>query len=481
MSGGGENRTDVETVARLAATAPATSVNPLRNPSFRRLFAAQVVALVGTGLSTVALTLLAYDLSGGHAAIVLSTALACKMIAYVFFAPIVGGLAHRFPRKPFLIGTDIVRAGIVLLMPYVTQFWQIYLLIFLLNLFSAGFKPVFAATIPDILPDEREYTRALAYSRLGYDLETLLSPLLAGIALLVVSYSGLFAANSIAFLLSALMIVVTSLPKRQAVVRLGGVVDEVLFGVRSYFKTPRLRSLLTLYLAVASASAMVIVNTVIYIRDDLQLGESNVAMALAATGCGAMVAALSVPRLLDRISDRLVMLMGGAAMAIGLLLMASGPSFMAVLPTWFVVGLGLSLVQTPAARIVNRSAAPADRPAYFSAQFSLSHACWLIFYIAAGQLMARFGFESTAVMLGIGIAIFTGVAALSWPFGDQTSLVHEHSQTLHEHSHTHGPHHSHEHAGDEGTEPHSHLHRHAPTRHEHDFVIDAHHTMWPNS
>ncbi len=38
-------------------------------------------------------------------------------------------------------------------------------MIFLLNLFSAGFKPVFAATIPDIVPEERQYTRALSMSR----------------------------------------------------------------------------------------------------------------------------------------------------------------------------------------------------------------------------------------------------------------------------------------------------------------------------
>ena len=105
--------------------------NPLHNASFRKLFAAQVIALVGTGLSTVALTLLAYDMVGGNAASVLGTALAFKMLAYVIFAPIVGGLAHRFLRKPFLISMDLVRAGIILAIPFVTEIWQIYLLIFL--------------------------------------------------------------------------------------------------------------------------------------------------------------------------------------------------------------------------------------------------------------------------------------------------------------------------------------------------------------
>jgi hypothetical protein len=61
---------------------------PLRNPIYRRLFAAQIIALTGTGLLTVALGLLAYDLAGQNAGAVLGTALAVKMIAYVCIAPI---------------------------------------------------------------------------------------------------------------------------------------------------------------------------------------------------------------------------------------------------------------------------------------------------------------------------------------------------------------------------------------------------------
>ena len=78
-------------------------LSPLADQTYRRLFAAQVVALAGTGLSTVALALLAYDLAGGDAGAVLGTALALKMVAYVGVAPIVGGLAHRLPRRPLLI------------------------------------------------------------------------------------------------------------------------------------------------------------------------------------------------------------------------------------------------------------------------------------------------------------------------------------------------------------------------------------------
>ncbi len=44
----------------------------LAHPVYRRLFLAQVVALAGTGLATVALGLLAYDLAGERAGVVVS-------------------------------------------------------------------------------------------------------------------------------------------------------------------------------------------------------------------------------------------------------------------------------------------------------------------------------------------------------------------------------------------------------------------------
>jgi len=456
------------------------TASPLANADFRKLFTAQVIALVGTGLTTVALTLLAYDIAGGNAGVVLGTALAFKMIAYVVFAPIVGGLAHRFPRKPLLISLDIVRAGIVLLMPFITSVWQIYLLIFLLNLFSAGFKPVFSASIPDVLPDEQQYTKALSYSRLAYDLETMLSPLLAGLALLLFSYSALFMVNSLAFLVSAGLIFVCLIPQGEAPARSGSVWNEISFGLRAYMSTPRLRALLSLYVAVSAASAMVIVNTVVYVREYLGGSESNVAMAMAAAGTGSMIAAFVVPRILETVKDRVLMVGGAMLMGVAVSMLWLEPGYVVMLGIWMLVGFGLSLVQTPSGRVVNRSTGPSDRSAYFSAQFALSHACWLVAYPIAGQLGAAIGVPLTALIMGITIFVFAGGALLLWPALDGKSLSHKHEPMDHKHPHTHETHHDHPHEGWEGPEPHVHPHRHKPVKHAHPFVIDDHHGRWPS-
>jgi len=152
----------------------------LRDRTYRHLFAAQVIALLGTGLMTVALGLLAYDLAGADAGAVLGTALAIKMIAYVGVAPVAQAFTDRLPRRSVLVALDLVRGAIALCLPFVTEIWQIYLLIFLLQAASAAFTPTFQATIPDILPKEEDYTRALSLSRLAYDLESLVSPIAGG-------------------------------------------------------------------------------------------------------------------------------------------------------------------------------------------------------------------------------------------------------------------------------------------------------------
>ncbi|WP_156494024.1 MFS transporter, partial [Erythrobacter sp. HI0028] len=157
----------------------------LTNRTYRHLLAAQVIALVGTGLATVALGLLAYEIAGTDAGAVLGTALAIKMVAYIGIAPVVGAYADRLPRKTLLVAMDVVRAVVAMALPFVDAVWQIYLLIFLLQSASAAFTPTFQATIPDILPDEEEYTTALSLSRLAYDLESLLSPILAAALLTV--------------------------------------------------------------------------------------------------------------------------------------------------------------------------------------------------------------------------------------------------------------------------------------------------------
>jgi MFS family permease len=388
--------------------------SPLANATYRRLFGAQVVALAGTGLTTIALTLLAYDLAGDDAGVVVGVALTLKMVVYVFGAPVITALAGRLPRRRLLVVLDVLRAASVVGMLFATEVWHVYVLIVLVNACSAGFTPTFQATIPDVLTDEPTYTRALSLSRIAYELEGLLSPTLAAALLAFVSYDGLFAANGVAFLWSAALVLSTRLPARRVSQTTESRWRQITFGTRRYLATRQLRGLLALNLAVAAASAMVIVNTVVYVRNDFGGDAGDVAWALGASGAGAMLAALLLPRLLDRLPDRPVMLSGGFVLAVGLALAAVVGGFHELLGVWFALGFGLSTVQIPIGRIITRSSGPEERTGLFAAQFSLSHACWLATYPIAGVLGSVLGLAATATILASVAAAAVVVAWLAW-------------------------------------------------------------------
>ncbi|MBD1547376.1 MFS transporter [Roseibium aggregatum] len=429
----------------------------LAHRTYRHLFAAQVIALIGTGLATVALGLLAWKIAGDKAGLVLGTALAIKMIAYVTLAPIASAFADRVPRRAMLVTLDLIRATIAVALPFITEVWQIYLLIFLLQAASAGFTPTFQATIPDVLPDEADYTRALSLSRLAYDLENLLSPMLAAALLTVVSFPVLFGGTVIGFLASAALVVSVTLPSpKPSVPR--GIWDRTTRGIRIYLATPRLRGLLALNLSVSAAGAMVIVNTVVIVQANLGLGETQVALALAAFGGGSMAAALLLPRLLDRIPDRPPMIAGAALLAAGTFTGPFVTSFAELMALWLVLGFGYSLTQTPSGRLLRRSAHPEDRPALFAAQFALSHACWLIAYPLAGRFGAAMGFNTTFLLMG-GLATLGVAGALwFWPSKEPAALPHTHPDLPPDHPH---------------------LKEHGAKDHVHPVVIDDLHGHWP--
>ncbi|MET9855977.1 MFS transporter, partial [Streptomyces sp. NPDC006450] len=391
----------------------------LRDRTYRRLFGAQVIALTGTGLATVALGLLAYDLAGPDAGSVLGTALAIKMVAYVAVAPVIAAVADRLPRRALLVGSDLVRAGVALFLPFVSQVWQVYVLIFLLQTASAAFTPTFQALIPDVLPEERAYTRALSLSRLAYDLESLVSPVLAAALLSVVSYDRLFLGTAAGFLASSALVVSAVLPRRARTSAASGpgAYARATAGTRLFLAAPALRSLLAMNLAVAAAGAVVTVNSVVYVRDFLGLSVESVALALGAYGAGSMTVALALPRILENRPDRRVMLAGAlmlpaAFCALGVITSAHGGGWRwpALLGTWAGFGAACSMVLTPAGRVVRRAVPEGDRTAVFAAQFSLSHAAWLLTYPLAGWVGAKAGLGWATAVLG---AIALAAAALA--------------------------------------------------------------------
>lgn len=399
-------------------------------PTFRRLYAAQVVSLLGTGLLTVALGLLAYDLSGPDAARVLGTALAVKMIAYVVMAPVMRTLLAGVPTARVLVGADLVRVGMACCLPLVGHVWQIYLLVFALQTASATFTPAFSATVARVVDDQDDYSSAIAASRVAYDLESIGSPLIAAALLTVVSYSTLFIGTAAGLAASAALVVSTRRsidgPRRDGVADSidKGFVHRMLAGCRIMAARASLRGLLWINIAVAASTSLVIVGTVVFVRADLGRSPSSVALALAAFGAGSITAALGGPWIFRHFGLSRPLLICAAVCVVGTGGIAAwlhASSYIALLVLWAILGAATSIISSGTARLLRDHSTDADRDDIFTAQFSMSHAAFLVTYPLAGLGTSITGGTVCALVLAALALLGLAGAALGWRAAPSTT------------------------------------------------------------
>ncbi|PZR00397.1 MAG: MFS transporter [Cereibacter sphaeroides] len=385
--------------------------------SYYRLFAGYVIALVATGIATVALALLAFDLAGEDSGAVIGTALSLKMLAYVLAAPILAALTERIPRKRLLIALDLIRAASLFLLPFVTQVWQVNLLVFVFAVASATFGYVYLAVVPYLLGSEEDYTRSLARSRIASELEGPISPLLAAGLLFFLAAAGIFALSAIAFIVSAALVNGARMPEHVSV-RNERFWSKLLRGPKMFLAMPELRSVIAIDVAVALATAMVMVNTVVIVQGLFDLRRDATAWAFFAFGGGSILGAVLFPLVLTAIKDRRIMLIGSSILAAGLAFGALQQSLAGLLLLWALLGFGVAWSLTPITFLIRRFADPADLQILFVAQMSLANLCLLVAYPLAGWLGAALGMPVTFLLLGFGAAIATWVATLLWPAVD---------------------------------------------------------------
>ena len=385
----------------------------LRDRRFAALFASQVASLLGTGVLTVAIALLAARIAGENAGLVLSIALTIRIATYVVVSPIATALLAGRSTRAILIGADAARIVVALSLVLVSEAWQLYVAILLLQTASAVFTPTFQAAIPEVLPDERDYTAAQSLSRLAYDLESLVSPLLAAALVLILPTSWLFAVTAVGFALSLVAVLLSRLRLRTPVTG-EPFVSRLVRGLRLIATTESTRFLALLDAVVAAVYATVLVNTVVIalrLEGEVDDVVAPLAIALALFGVGSIVIALVLPALLRRASDRAVMASGALAASVVLAIVAlieAGPrlDLIGLGVFWLLLGAASSAISTPSARLIRRDVVTADRPAVFAARFSTSHAWYAVAYPLAGVGGALWGVAAaTGALAALALAV----------------------------------------------------------------------------
>ena len=134
------------------------------------------------------------------------------------------------------------------------------------------------------------------------------------------------------------------------------------------------------------AGATVIVNSVVFLHAKFGQSNSVTASAMFFFGVGSVGFALLMPRLRTWCSERKLMQYGAVLLMLTFLVASTIHTWWYLLIVWFFLGVGTIAIEGLLSVIVNRYADQYNRTALFAANFSLTHACWLLGYAITALL-----------------------------------------------------------------------------------------------
>ena len=265
--------------------------------AFRRLWFAQLGSQLGEAIALVAMPLLVYELTGS--AELLSLIFVLQLLPRVVLAPIAGMLADSLDRRRIVLGADLARAGLVALLPFTSNTWQIAVLAMLVAVGNALARPAELAAVPMVVPPG-QLVPALSVSQVAASVVRIVGPALAAGVIAVTGPRPAFALQTVCFLVSAgcmFRVVLPPVERVQTTARLAAVRREVADGLRVVRDNPVVRGITAVEMLWQLVTAALVVGVLLFVEETLRLGADAAtvfslltATFAAGTALGALVA-----------------------------------------------------------------------------------------------------------------------------------------------------------------------------------------------
>lgn len=390
----------------------------LRDKIFFRLYLSQTISLLGDAFTWVGIALLAFQFGGENSAVILSTALTLRVAAFIIFGPYAGVLADRIDRKKIMYVTHFVRMAIIGCLPFVTEIWQIYVLIFFLNIFNAFFTPAYKAAIPQSIKNQENYSSGIALSNATNQLLGVLGPGLAGSVAAWLGARQIFFIDAATFIIAAVFIL--SLPSlliernQKGEITKEKVWTDIIKGTRLLFINKAVRFALLIELVSAIAGAQILVNTIGYIKGRLHLTDKHYGYVMAAFGIGAAIAAFASGNY-DKSKNRLASLMIGGGLVCVSIALGNYVVFIPLLILWLIAGFGQTLAEMPSQILLAEQIPKEEHGKVYGAHFAWSHLWWAFAYPIAGFVGTNFRSREFLIGAGLSLVLFIIITLLFYP------------------------------------------------------------------
>ncbi len=383
----------------------------------RRVWYAQVVSLFGDFLALFAvLSVVTYRMHGSP------TEVTGVSIAYmapiVVLGPLSGVFVDRWPIKPTLVASDLIRAVLVLALFVAGSLWQIYGILAALSCVSSFFAPAQSVTIRTHVPPHGLMS-ANALMQMAMLMARIVGPAAAGALVAAFGARVCYAVDFVSFLLSAALIgsVAISRPPAEPRPETANSKAHQLFtdmreGVSFIFHHAAIS-----FVVMAMAAGMFVVGCfgpliAIWVREWLHGSALVFGVVSAMVGFGMMIGLPVVRRLSGRVPNATLVLSGLSGIGLGALLLGALPWAAASAFACFTLGFAFAGVIVPAQTLMQRETPHALMGRISSTSMSMIFFGQLAGLILSGVLAQQIGVRMVFFLCAVLAWVLTGAGKL---------------------------------------------------------------------
>jgi DHA3 family macrolide efflux protein-like MFS transporter len=392
-----------------APPAPMTFREVLGLTVMRRVWYAQLVSLLGDFLALFAvISVVTYRMHGTPQQV--TGVQIAYMLPLALLGPLSGVFVDRWPLKPTLVSSDLIRAGLVLVLFVTTSMWQIYLVLCALSCVSSFFGPAQSVTIRTYVP-LHGLISANALMQMGMMGTRVIGPAAAGALVAAFGPRICYALDFASFLVSAALITSVAIvrppaPPRAETAnnRVQAVVHDMGEGIRFIVHHAAIS-----FVVMAMAAGLFVIGCfgpliAIYVREWLHANAGTFGMVSAMVGIGMMAGMPVVRRLSGTVPNATLVLAGLAGIGLGALLLGAFTFVPTAMLANFTLGFAFAGVIVPAQTLLQRETPHALMGRISSTVMSVVFFAQLLGLTLSGVL---------AQVLGVR-AVFFLCAALAW-------------------------------------------------------------------
>jgi MFS family permease len=385
-----------------------------RNPDLARLVLGWAGMTFSIWAFAIALGVYAFE-EGGATAV--GVAALVRLLPGALASPFAGLLGDRRSRRDVLAasaalgGLTIGLAAVAVALGAAP--WVVYVLAGLSTVASTAYVPAEGALLPLAARTPQELSAAnVAHSQMD-NAGFLAASLGVGVLLSVAGPEAAFAAAALAGVAAAAVLVTLREDERPTYEEhhAAGVLHQTMVGARELIADPRLRlvgATLTLLVFIEGAADVMIV---VVALDLLGLGEGSVGWIISSWGVGALIAGGGLALLLDRGHLAAGLVVGCLIVGAGVALPGVWPVVVAAFLSYFLIGIGYTLVEVAARTLLQRLGSDETLARVLGALETGRLAAMAAGSIAAPLLIALFGVEGGLLALG---ALMPLLALLRW-------------------------------------------------------------------